>query len=275
VPNIDVLILAILRGAAELLPIDSAGHVALAMRFFCWPEQPHLLVAAADLGVLAALLLYFCRDVLTMIRGLGRVARGKRDARALMAGYILLAALPPMLLLFLLRLFFDFTLRDPLYIGVLSVVFGVVLYVADQIGLTVRRLTQMNAVQALVIGLFQGLVLLPGIGRVGISITVARMLGYERLDATRFTLLVSIPWMATAALYQGYLGLAASETPAPDRLIIMAAVAAISAFVAVAFLMYWLRRHSFTLFVLYRVAVGGLFVCLIYVLPGLLCNAAG
>ncbi|HEY4162835.1 MAG TPA: undecaprenyl-diphosphate phosphatase [Dongiaceae bacterium] len=273
-PNIDILIFAIIRGVAEILPIDAPGHLTLGMRFFCWQQQPHFLVAAANAGVLAALLLYFWRDSLAVIRSLGRVAHGKRDARALLIAYALLASLPPMLIVFLLRLAFDVTIRDPLYIGVLMVAFGVVLYVADQIGLTVRRLSQMNAAQASIIGLFQGLVLLPGISRVGIAITVARMLGYERLDAARFTLLISIPWMAAAALYHGYFGFAAGETPVPDRLIIMAVAAAVSAFVAITFLMYWLRQGSFTLFVLYRVVLGGLSVYLIYAAPGFLCAAA-
>jgi undecaprenyl-diphosphatase len=274
VPNIDVLILAIIRGVAEILPIDAPAHAALAIRFFCWQQQPHLLAAAADAGILVALLLYFWRDASAVTRSLSRIARGKRDSGAGLIACALVAALPAMLIVFLLRLAFDITLRDPLYIGVLLVVFGVVLYVADQVGLTVRRLSQMNASQALIIGLFQALVLLPGISRVGISITIARMLGYERLDAARFTLLISIPWVAAAALYNAYIGFAASEAAAPDRLIIMAVAATLSAFLATAFLMYWLRRGSFTLFVLYRVVLGGLAVYLIYGMPGLICGAA-
>ena len=271
-PNADILIMAILRGVAEILPIDPSAHAALLARLFCWPGQTHLLSAAADLGVLAGLLIYLWRDGLQMLRSALRVLRGKRDPGSRLILHLLIGSLPAFAITFGLRALLDVTVREPIYIAVLLVAFGVVLYVADQAGLTVRRLEQMNFRQALIIGFFQGLAILPGVSRIGIVITVARALGYERVDAARFMLLLSIPWMAASAVYSVWLGLAAGEAPDPDRVLLTAAVTGIAAFLAIAFLMYWVRRGSFTLFALYRVALGGALIYALYRLPDVICS---
>jgi undecaprenyl-diphosphatase len=264
--------MAILRGVSEILPIDPSAHFALIARLFCWPQRDHLTAAAADLGLLVALLLYLWRDVLQMTRSLGRVIRGKRDPGAALILHLLVGSLPAFAITFGLKTFLDVTVSEPIYIAVLLVAFAVVLYVADQAGLTVRRLAQMNVRQALIIGIFQGLAVLPGVSRIGIVLTVARTLGYERIDATRFMLLLSIPWMAASALYSAWLGVAAGEAPDHERALLTVAVTAIAGFLAIAFLMYWVRRGSFTLFALYRVALGGVLIYALYRLPDLICS---
>jgi undecaprenyl-diphosphatase len=271
VPNADILIMAILRGVSEVLPIDPEAHFALITRLFCWTNGGHLIAAAGAVGLLAALLLYLWRDVLQMIRSLSRVLRGKRDPDAALILHLLAASVPAFIVTFGLRVFLDVTIREPIYIAVLLVAFGVVLYVADQAGLTVRRIQQMNLRQALIIGVFQGLAVLPGVSRVGLVITVARTLGYERLDAARFMLLLSIPWTLASGLYDGWAGIAAGEFLGQDAALLTAAVTAVAAFLAIAFLMYWVRRGGFTLFALYRVALGGALIYALYRLPELTC----
>jgi undecaprenyl-diphosphatase len=271
VPNIDILILAIIRGASELLPIDHAAHAALLGRLLCWPGHGNLVMAAGDAGILLALLAYFWRDVFQMARSLARVLQGKRDPGAKLMLHLLVGSLPAFAIAFILRHLLAVTISDPIYIAVLLVAFGVVLYVADQVGLTVRRLEQMNLGQAVIIGIFQGLVVLPGVSRVGIALTVARTLGYERIDAARFTLLLSIPWMVASGLYRLYLGIAASEPADADSTLLTVVVVAIAAYLAIVFLMYWLRRGSFTLFVVYRVILGGALIYALYTLPPLAC----
>ena len=263
--------MAILRGVAEILPIDPEAHFALVARLFCWSGPERLTAAAADAGLLVALMLYLWRDVLQMARSALRVLRGKRDPGALLILHLLAGSLPAFAITFGLRGFLDVTVREPIYIAVLLVAFGVVLYVADQAGLTVRRVQQMNVRQALIIGVFQGLAVLPGVSRVGIVITVARTLGYERLDAARFMLLLSLPWMLASGLYSGWAGLAAGETFDRDHVFITMAMTGIAGFLAIVFLMYWLRRGSFTLFALYRVALGGALIFALYRFPELIC----
>jgi len=273
VPNADILIMAILRGVSEILPIDPEAHFALIVRLFCWGGGGHLTAAAGSGGLFAALLLYFWRDVLQMLRSFLRVLRGKRDPGAKLILHLLAASVPAFAITFGLRAFLDVTIGEPIYIAVLLVAFGVVLYVADQAGLTVRRMQQMNLRQALIIGVFQGLAVLPGVSRIGIVITVARTLGYERPDAARFMLLLSIPWMLASGLYSAWAGIAGGEVPDYDRILLTAAVSGLSGFLAIAFFMYWVRRGSFTLFALYRVALGGALIYALYSLPGLACSS--
>ena len=263
--------MAILRGVAEILPIDPEAHFALIARLFCWPGPDHLIAAAADAGLLAALALYLWQDVLQMVRSAFRVLRGKRDPEAALILHLLAGSVPAFVITFGLRGFLDVTVREPIYIAVLLVAFGVVLYVADQTGLTVRRVQQMNFRQALIIGVFQGLAVLPGVSRIGVVITVARSLGYERPDAARFMLLLSLPWMLASGLYSGWAGLSAGETFDQDRAFITMAVTAVAGFLAILFLMYWVRRGSYTLFALYRVVLGGALIYALYTLPEMVC----
>lgn len=265
-PNIDILIMAIIRGASEVLPIDFGAHDLLVSWLICWPPHGQFLTAAADSGILVALLLYFWRDLAHMLRALVRILRGKRDPGGRLILQLLLGSLPAFVIVFVLREVLNVALTQPIYVAVLLVAFAVVLYVADQAGLTVRKLEQMKTGQALVVGLFQGLAVLPGVSRVGIAVTVARILGYERADAARFALLLTIPWMAVSGLYRAYLGLAARETLDSPAALLTAGAAGATAFLAAAFLMYWLRRGSFTLFAVYRVLLGG---ALIYALMSL------
>jgi undecaprenyl-diphosphatase len=263
VPNIDILIMAILRGVSEILPIDPAAHGLLVARLICWPGHGDLLNAAADGGILIALMLYFWRDMGQMLRSLLRTLRGKRDPGARLILHMFLGSLPAFAIVFVLRQVLAVEVTQPIYVAVLLVAFAVVLYVGDQVGLTVRRLEQMKIGQALVIGLFQGLAVLPGVGRIGIAATVARILGYERADTARFALLLTIPWMAASGLYRSYAGIAAREVVDPEAALLIAGGAGITALLAIAFLMYWLRRGTFTLFAIYRVLLGA---ALIYTL---------
>ena len=113
---------------------------------------------------------------------------------------------------------------------------------------------------------------LPGVSRVGIVITVTRTLGYERPDATRFALLLSIPWMLASALYSFWVGIAERAAFDDERALLTAAISGIAGFLAIAFLMYWVRRSSFTLFALYRVALGGALIYALYRAPMLVCG---
>jgi undecaprenyl-diphosphatase len=266
VPNIDILIMAIIRGAAEVLPVDFGAHGLLVAWLICWPDRGQQMAAAADGGILLALVLYFWRDMGQMLRSLIRILRGKRDPNARLIAQILLGSLPAFAIVFVLRQVLAVELAQPIYVAVLLVAFAVVLYVADQVGLTVRRLEQIKTGQAIVVGLFQGLAVLPGVSRIGIAATVGRILGYERTEAARFALLLTIPWMAGSGLYRAYLGWTAGEAMDGEAMLLTAAVAAITAFIATAFLMYWLRRGTFTVFAVYRVLLGG---ALIYALTAL------
>lgn len=268
-PNIDILVLAIVQGVTEFLPISSSGHLVLIPQFFCWADQSQAMALAAHAGILLAALAYFWRELFAMTRGLYKVARGKRDPGARLVMLLLVAAIPALIIGFLLDLLVGDYLRSAEIVGWNLIIWGVILYVADKIGLTVRRMEHLNAGQALIIGVFQCLAFMPGASRSGLTMTVARILGYERIAAARFSFLLAIPTIAAAGLYEGYNLLQAPEPPQMmQQLVLMAAGSAVTGFLAIAFMMYWLRRSGFGVFVIYRILLGAVVLYLTYRLPG-------
>ncbi len=223
---------------------------------------------AARLGTLLAVLTYFWRELFVMVRGLYKIARGKRDPGARLIWLLLVASVPALVVGFLLEMFIGQDFRSAEVVGWNLIIWGVVLYAADRIGLTVRRMEHLNAGQALMIGALQCLAFLPGTSRSGITMSMARFLGYERVAAARFSFLLAIPAIAASGLHDGY-GLL--KTPQPELLQamgLMAAGSALTGFLAIAFMMYWLRRSGFGPFALYRVILGVVVLYLTYRLPG-------
>lgn len=268
VPNIDILVLAIVQGVTEFLPVSSSGHLILVPQFFCWPDQGQAMDVAAHVGTLLAVLVYFWRELFVMARGLYKIARGKRDPGARLIGLLLVATVPALVIGFLLEKLASDSLRSAEIVGWNLIFWGVILYGADKIGLTVRRMEHLNAGQALIIGIFQCLAFIPGTSRSGITMTVARILGYERAAAARFSFLLSIPTIAAAGLYEGYQLLKSPQPQMMEHIGLMVACSAVAGFLAIAFMMYWLRRSSFGPFVLYRILLGVLVLYLTYRLPG-------
>lgn len=264
-PNIDILVLAIVQGVAEFLPISSSGHLILVPQFYCWPDQGLTMDVAAHVGTLLAVVIYFWRDLLSMSQGAWKVLRGKRDPRVRLLGLLLVAAVPALIAGFVADTYLGDTLRSPLVVAGALIGFGILLYITDKIGLTVRRIEHMSWGNALAIGLFQCLAFIPGTSRSGVTMTMARLLGFERPDAARFSFLLAIPTIAAAGLYKGWQLVRSADEAALQMAGLMVVLSAIAGFLAIAFLMYWVRRASFTPFVIYRIALG-LFVLYLFYL---------
>jgi undecaprenyl-diphosphatase len=142
--------------------------------------------------------------------------------------------------------------------------FGVLLFVADRVGMTIRRMEHMSLGQALVIGAAQVLAFIPGTSRSGITMTAARMLGYERGEAARFSFLLSIPAISAAGLWKGWQLFGTGDPAMLEAAAMTAGLSAVVGFLAIAFLMAWLRRATFTPFVGYRIVLGVVLLWLIY-----------
>lgn len=264
-PNIDILVLAVVQGITEFLPVSSSGHLILVPHFFCWPDQGLTLDVAAHVGTLLAVLVYFWRDVANMAGGLIKLAQGKRDNRARLVWLLLVASVPALAIGFVLDRWAGDALRDYRIIAGTLIGFGILLYLADRMGLTVRRLEHMTASSALAIGFFQCLAFIPGTSRSGITMTMARFMGYERQEAARFSFLLSIPTIAAAGLYKGYQLVESGNFADMERALMMVAFSAVTGFFAITFMMYWLRRASFAPFVIYRIILGCVLLYWIYV----------
>jgi undecaprenyl-diphosphatase len=271
VPNIDILVLAILQGATEFLPVGSSGHQLLVPQLYCWGPQAPVAELAALLGALLAVMIWFAGDLIGMLQGFIRVVRGKRDGRVRMIGLLLVAAIPYLVAAFLVERYAGEGLRQPMAIGYALVIFGLLLYSADKLGLTVRRVEHMTFGQALTIGLLQCCAVIPGANSTGVTMTTGRVLGYERPDAVRFAFLLSIPILAITAIYKGWLVFQSGTAIDLSQAGLAFGLSAVTGFLALAVMSDWVRRSGILPFVVYRVALGVYIVYLYYLTGGPTC----
>ncbi|TAN50698.1 MAG: undecaprenyl-diphosphate phosphatase [Rhodospirillales bacterium] len=257
-PPEQIAILALVQGLAEFLPISSSGHLILVPYLTGWKDQGLFLDVAVHLGTLAAVLAYFWRDVWMMCRDLPSLFKGRVRPGARMFLLILAATLPAMAAGLAMRHFVGDSWRDPYVVGWAMTGFALVLYVVDRFGLTIWRVEHLTMMQSLFVGLAQCLAFVPGTSRTGATMAAARFLGFERVEATRFSMLISIPAILAAGGIEGY---ELYQTPEPNALfqdaLLAAGLSGLFGLLAIFFLMYWLKRASFLPFVLYRLLMGG------------------
>ncbi|WP_292288999.1 undecaprenyl-diphosphate phosphatase [Marivita sp.] len=261
-----LLILALIQGVTEFLPISSSGHLILLPNLTGLTDQGLVLDVAVHVGTLVAVILYFWSDVKLVTFGLGRLAKGRVDTQgAFWALCLIVATIPVVALGLVLKLSgLSDLLRSTAVIGWMMLVFGVVLYWADQTGPTVKRATNWSLRDAVIMGLWQALALVPGTSRSGITITAGRHLGYDRESAARLAMLMSIPTiLASGAL------LSVEVARVTDMAIVKdAAIAALFAFLAalaaLKLMFKLLKSVSFTPYVIYRIVVGVVLLAIAY-----------
>ena len=253
---LQLVVLAVVQGITEFLPVSSSGHLVLTPVLFGWPDQGLELDVAVHVGTFGAVLVYLWRENLMMLRGLARLVTGRVDEGARLAWLVIIASVPVVIAGFLVKQYAGDALRTPEVIGWAFIGFGVLLYLGDRLGLTILRIPHMTAGAALWIGVAQAFALIPGASRAGTTITMARLLGFERRDAARFSMLLSIPAIAGAGVLLGRDVLESGDAVLQTDVLLAAALAFAAALVAIAVMMYWLQRQSYTPFVVYRVALG-------------------
>jgi undecaprenyl-diphosphatase len=261
---IQILVLSAIRGLTEFLPVSSSAHTIVARIVTGWREQGVAFDLALHLGALLAVLIYFWRDVWRMIFGLARLASGKRDPGARLAGFLILGTIPALVVGWFVANYADAALRRIDVVAWAMIAFAVILWLSDRFGLTILRLEHLRASHALMVGFFQCLAFIPGGSRAATSVIAARLLSFERVEAARFSFLLAIPWFAAVALWEGYNLYQASAPIAMRDAGFALGVTAIASLIAIAALMAWLRRHGFTPFVVYRLLFGAALLALIY-----------
>ena len=255
-PVLHIVVLALVQGITEFLPISSSGHLVLVPALTGWVDQGLTIDVAVHVGTLFAVTMYFWRDVLGMIQGVLNLLRGRVDAHARMAGLIILATLPVIGAGYALNQYGGDGLRSVTVIGWATLGFGIVLYATDKLGMTLRRMEHLGVSDVIIIGLAQVLALIPGTSRSGITMSAARLLGVERSDAARFSMLLSIPTIVGAGVLKGLELYQSGNAQLTSDAVLAAALAFVSALIAIFLLMAWLKRSDFTPFVLYRIVLG-------------------
>ncbi len=261
------IVLGIVQGLSEFLPISSSGHLIVVRDLFDWQFTDNLTFdVALHLGTATAVLAYFWREWLSMFRSLVRWVTGDREKHlaepynAHIFALLVLGSIPVAIIGSAFENEIEDELRDPVVVGVLLIAFSAVLLLADRMGRRERSLRDASWVDALIIGGAQAVSLAPGVSRSGITISAGLFRHFNRQDAARYSFLLSTPAIAGAGLLK--FGEALSDGTLDDEidvLLVGAAVAAIVGWLSIDFLMRLVRTNTFAPFVVYRV-IAGLFV---------------
>ena len=256
--------IALIQGITEFLPVSSSGHLVLIPHISAFADQGQVMDVAAHIGTLAAVMLYLRRDITAMLASLFTRAVDKMRYRRL-TGLLIIASLPVIIAGLLLELAGAEFLRLVWIVASANLVFALWLWVADRRDIqtdlsrsdTLKLEWEMLSYRhALYIGLAQIFALIPGASRSGVTMTMARQLGYDRLSAARFSLLLSVPVIAGAGVLKGISLYRTSEGVDMLSLGLVAGLSFIFALLAIRWMMGWLARADFRIFVFYRLGLG-------------------
>ena len=252
---LDVLVVALIQGVGEVLPMGASGLLAVLPMLTGSPDGRAALSVAAHLGTLLALMLYFWRDVGAMSLGVWRLAKGKPDGGTRLFLHVLVGTIPAAAAGWYL-IGQGFGGVGPILAASLILGGGLLLVICDALGLTVRRIEHVTFIGSFGLGLLQVLALIPGMSRTGITITICRLLGWERQAAARFSLLLAMPLILGHG-GRTFWGLSQhAELIVSTDLVIAAAAAGLASLLAVAIMMTWVERNTFLPFAVARVLFG-------------------
>ena len=257
-PLLQLILVAMIQGITEFLPVSSSAHLILLPALTGLDDQGQLIDVAVHVGTLGAVVMFFWSDVKLGLGGLVDLVRRRTDTPGARLALGLIVATIPILpigaILYLTGL--SDSLRSVEVIAWATLIFGLLLYLADQKGAVDKQAGGWSLKDALIMGLWQAVALIPGTSRSGIAITGARILGYNRRDAARLSMLMSIPTIFASGILLGA-DAAITADPAVLRDAALATTFAfISALLALSLMMRLLRRVSFTPYVIYRVFLG-------------------
>ncbi|MGR3316769.1 MAG: undecaprenyl-diphosphate phosphatase [Roseovarius indicus] len=265
-PLFHLIIIALIQGLTEFLPISSSGHLILLPRLTGLEDQGQAVDVAVHVGTLVAVLLYFWSDMRKAFGGLPRLLIGKADTEgAKLALLLLISSVPVIAFGLILKLTgLDAYLRSVAIIGWTILIFGILLYWADQFGETTRTQENWSLTDAMVVGVWQAIALIPGTSRSGITITGARFLGYNRHDAAKLSMLMSVPTIIASGMLLSGEAIMNADLALLRDCGIAAALAFVAALLALTIMMRLLRSVSFTPYVIYRVVLGVILLVIAY-----------
>lgn len=262
-PTIQALVMGIVQGLTEFLPISSSGHLILVPWLLGWDDRLITSLAFSvmlHLGTLGALLVYFARDGVRLLRAAIDSLRERRigaDPERRLVWVLAVATVPAGLTGALLSDLVEAATRRPAIVAVALVVGAGILWYADRVGRRVRGLEGVGPGGGLAIGFAQAIALIPGISRSGITISAGLLLGLEREAAARFSFLLAAPTIAGAGLFEAYRLVRGDSlaTPEPAALAIGVVASLVTGLLTIHWLLGWFRRHGSGIFVVYRVVL--------------------
>lgn len=266
--NLQILVLALVQGFTEFLPVSSSAHLILVPELFGWPDQGLLFDVAVHFGTLLAVIVYFKRELIQMaIDWIKNVFGNAATPYSQLAWQLIIATIPVCVIGFIFHDVIANTLRSPLVIAASTILFGLLLWFNDRTAQALssqKMLTQMTWKNALQIGGYQVLALIPGVSRSGITLTAGLGLGFSREQASRFSFLLSIPVILSAVAFEG-IHLLKADTPIDYAPLLLAmSVSAGCAYLCIHVFLKLVNQLGMFPFVIYRIILGSvLFFCFI------------
>jgi len=251
--SIEILILSIIQGASEFLPVSSAAHLVLVSKYYEFNNQNLLIDICLHLGSLIAIILYFRKDLFNFIQNRSFLIK------------ILIGTVPIIPIGYILYVtgLID-QLRSLEVIGWMSLIFGILLYVSDRSKITKKIDTTFTNKSAIFIGLFQVLALIPGVSRSGVTITSGRLLGFNRFDSAKISFFLSIPTLAAASLL-GIYNIYIEESSELNFLAIVAVIFSfIFSYITIALFLKFIQKFSLNIFIIYRIILSLFILAIVY-----------
>ena len=261
---IQVIILALVQGLTEFLPVSSSAHLILVPIMTDWPDQGLAFDVAVHAGTLCAVIWYFRHELHIMFREWLGSFCGKHTADSHLSWAVIIGTIPVGLVGFFFNGEISEHLRSPLVIAAATIVFGLLLWVADRNKNLTRDEHQLRWKDILIIGVAQAIALIPGTSRSGITITAALLLGLKREAAARFSFLLSIPVIFLAGSVETYKYMQVATVQDINYLIMGALISALSAYACIHVFLKLLQRIGMTPFVIYRLILGAVLVAVYY-----------
>jgi len=255
--TLQIIVLAIVQGLTEFLPISSSAHLILVPVILHWPDQGLVFDVAVHVGSLTAVMVYFRHEVLLMTQAwFGSVLKRQHNRDSRLAWWVIIGTIPAVIAGLLFKDVVENEMRSPLIIAWATIVFGLLLGWADRIKQRHRDEYSMTLKDVLIVGLFQALALIPGTSRSGITMTAGLMLGLNRNAAARFSFLLSIPVIIASGLFKTRDLIEASIPVEWSLLLLAVGLSAFSAWACIHFFLQMINRIGMMPFVYYRLILG-------------------
>jgi undecaprenyl-diphosphatase len=264
VSNLEAIVLGLVQGLTEFLPISSSGHLRIVPALLGWSDPGAGFTAVIQLGTMAAVLLYFRADLWRIASAWGhelRLPMRRRSQEANLGWFIILGTIPISIFGFIFKDQIESGARDLYLIGSALILFSFVMLLAERVATRKRDLTDLNGRDGLYIGVAQALALIPGVSRSGATISAGLFRGFDRVAAARYSFLLSVPAVVLSGLFE-LRKIGGEGMPSVEATAIATLVAFVSGYAAIAWLLRYLTTHTLDLFVVYRVALGALVLVL-------------
>jgi len=251
--SLEILILSIVQGITEFLPVSSAAHIVLIAKYYSFNNQNILIDICLHLGSLLAIIVYFRKDLFSIIKNKNFLIK------------ILIASIPLIPAGYIVyKTGLINQLRSLEIISWMSLIFGIILYISDKTKITSKIENSFTLKSALLIGLMQVLALIPGVSRSGITISIGRFLGFNRFDSAKISFFLAIPALGAASLLSIYHVIKVDNAELNFLVIIAVIFSFIFSYTTIAFFLNFIKKFSLNIFVVYRIIVSLILLSIVY-----------